>query len=123
MIDFLQRVLAVSDNEEIRNLALGYLGASASEQQRADSEARYKRFNERWLADLQFVKKDLLLVIGPPFDPARCAGYGHHGKRSARRPGASGGAPHAGESLLAFHPAGLACDEAQATGAANGNFS
>ncbi|HEY6556127.1 MAG TPA: hypothetical protein VI072_02600, partial [Polyangiaceae bacterium] len=80
MIDFLQRVLAVSDNEEIRSLALGYLGRSVSEQQRADAEARYKRFNERWLADLQFVKKDLLLVIGPPFDPARCAGYGHRDK-------------------------------------------
>jgi tetratricopeptide (TPR) repeat protein len=76
VIDFLQRILAVSDDEEIRRLALGYLEKTVSEQQRAEVEARYKRFAEAWRGDLPFVKKDLLLVIGPAFDPARCAGLG-----------------------------------------------
>lgn len=74
VVEFLQRLLAVVDDEEIRRLALGYLEKSVSEQQRADVEARYTRFAELWRGDLPFVNKDLLLVVGPPFDPARCAG-------------------------------------------------
>jgi hypothetical protein len=74
MIEFLQKVLAVTDDEEIRNLALGYLESTVSEQQRAELDARHQRFMAAWLADLRYVKKDLLLVVGPGFDPAACAG-------------------------------------------------
>lgn len=74
IIQFLQRVLSVSDNEEIRRLALGYLEKVVGEQQRAELEARHKRLSDVWGKDLPFVNKDLLLVVGPPFDPAACAG-------------------------------------------------
>ncbi|HMJ10958.1 MAG TPA: hypothetical protein VK524_06100, partial [Polyangiaceae bacterium] len=58
VVDFLQRFLAVNDNEEMRRLALGYLKTVGAEQYQADVEERYKRFGEAW--DLPFVNKDLL---------------------------------------------------------------
>ena len=67
-------MLAVSDNDEIRTLALGYLERVMGEGEREQAERRYRRFNEVWAKDLPFVSKNTLLVIGPAFDPARCAG-------------------------------------------------
>jgi hypothetical protein len=73
-IRFLERVLAVSDNEEIRSIATGYLQRISGEEQREKVELRHRRFRESWGADLRFVSRDLLLVLGPRFDSARCAG-------------------------------------------------
>lgn len=73
-IKFLERVLAVVDNEEIRNIALSYLQRTASESERDRVQWRSERFADLWRADLSYLSKDALLVAGPPFDPARCAG-------------------------------------------------
>jgi hypothetical protein len=68
--------LAVNDNEEIRTLALGYLEKAIGEREREQVELRHRRMADVWGTDLPFVSKDLLLVLGPPFDSARCAGSG-----------------------------------------------
>jgi hypothetical protein len=71
---FLERVLAVTEDEEIRRLALGYLEAVIGEQTKDEVAERVGRFEKVWRADLGFTKKDTLLIVGPPFDPYACAG-------------------------------------------------
>jgi len=73
-IQFLERVLVVTDNEEIQELARGLLERHAGERERVEWESRLTAFQRSWQQDLRFVSKHLLLVLGPPFDPARCAG-------------------------------------------------
>ena len=73
-VQFLQRVLAVSDNEEIREIAFRMLEMEKGEAERLRVEQRYQVFQELWSRDLTFASKHLLLVLGPPFDPAQCAG-------------------------------------------------
>ncbi len=71
---FLERVLAVNDNPEIQELALGYLSSRLAEGARARVEARFSRLNTAQAADLPLVSKDRWLVLGPPFDAAASAG-------------------------------------------------
>lgn len=71
---FLEKVLAVVDDPEIRALALGYLAKSVGERERDELQWRLDRFVGVWGNDLPFASKDLLLIVGPPFDPAACAG-------------------------------------------------
>jgi hypothetical protein len=74
MLSWLERVVMVNDDEEIRRLALGYLKAKLGEREQQRVEERMQRFKEAWRADLDFLSEDSLLVLGPGFDPARCAG-------------------------------------------------
>jgi hypothetical protein len=74
MIQFLQRLLAVSDDPQIRQIALGYIQKQVGEQEREQVEEHFARFNEAWGKDLGFSSRNVLLTIGPAFDPARCAG-------------------------------------------------
>jgi tetratricopeptide (TPR) repeat protein len=73
-IRFLERVLAVTDDEAVRDLALGYLQKQIGEREHERVQRRMESFRQRWGADLPFVDKDRLLVIGPAFDAATCAG-------------------------------------------------
>jgi tetratricopeptide (TPR) repeat protein len=73
-IQFLERVLSVVDNEEVRNLALGYLEKKVGEREHERVSRRIQAFRERWSEDLPFASKDTMLVIGPKTDVARCAG-------------------------------------------------
>jgi hypothetical protein len=73
-IQFLERVLAVVDDEEVRRLALAYLEKNIGERERDEVEFRSQRFMGVWGKDLPFVSKDQVLVLGPPADPAKCAG-------------------------------------------------
>jgi hypothetical protein len=75
-IESLRRLIAVSEDPEIQRLALGYLAKHLDEREKQRAEARREQFKTAWHADLPFVTKDLLLVVGPRFDPARCAGAG-----------------------------------------------
>jgi tetratricopeptide (TPR) repeat protein len=72
---FLERVLAVSDDESIRELAFGYLGRSLG---KAESEAAQHRFNELDLirkAEMPFIGKNRYLLLPPHYDPFVCVGY------------------------------------------------
>jgi tetratricopeptide (TPR) repeat protein len=75
-IQFLERLLAVNDDPEIRAMALNYLERAIGEREREQAEQRTARFREAWKSDLGFVSKDLMLVLGPRFDPFACAGVG-----------------------------------------------
>ncbi len=73
-IQFLERVLTVVDDEQVRALAMGYLQQTAGERERDDVQWRVERFAGVWHKDLSFLSKDALLAIGPPLDVGRCAG-------------------------------------------------
>ncbi len=75
-IRFLEKVLAISDDEEVRQIALGHLKKVLGEEERDRINQRFERFRERWGSDLQYVRKDTLLIIGPRFDVGKCAGGG-----------------------------------------------
>lgn len=71
---FLERVMAISDDAEIQTLAGGYLRRVASEAERDRADQRNKRFRVRWQSDFTFVSREMLALLGPKFDTARCAG-------------------------------------------------
>lgn len=71
---FLERVLAVSDNPEIQDIASGYLGRVVGAAERERIEERGRRLRAQWSRDLTFVSRDAWFLLGPKFDPARCAG-------------------------------------------------
>ncbi|MCC6901932.1 MAG: hypothetical protein IT377_23375 [Polyangiaceae bacterium] len=73
-IQFLERILTVVDNEELRGIALSYLHRTAGEGERDRVQWRAERFADLWKADLSYISKEALLVAGPPFEAARCAG-------------------------------------------------
>ena len=75
-IRFLERVLTVVDDEEVRGIALSFLQKTVSESERDRVQWRSERFSDAWRTDLSYVTKDALLVAGPAFDVARCAGRG-----------------------------------------------
>lgn len=74
MRSFLERVLTVSDDPEIQELAGTYLGSVLGQAERDRFEERGKRFRTLWARDMTFVTREMFLLLGPPFDPARCAG-------------------------------------------------
>ncbi len=73
-IQFLRRVVAVTDNEEIRALALGYLSKVMGSPEKEEIEWRVNRFSREWSRDMSFAKLETELIIGPKVDVARCAG-------------------------------------------------
>lgn len=73
-IQFLERVLAVSDDDEIRAIATRWLQAALGEQAREQLQARANRLRNAWREDLPFVSLTQELVLGPPVAAERCAG-------------------------------------------------
>lgn len=73
-IHFLERILAVSDDEAIREYALAKLRHLAGEQEMEALERRANGLRDAWKADLGYVSLTSALVVGPQFDPAACAG-------------------------------------------------
>jgi hypothetical protein len=71
---FLERVLAVTDDPEIEGLAGGYLSTLLGQAERDRAEEHAARLRALWAADLTFISREMLLLLGPHFDPARCAG-------------------------------------------------
>lgn len=78
-IQFLERVLTVVDNDEVRAIAQSYLQQTAGDVERDRVDYRVERFTTVWRHDLSYVSKDALLVAGPPLDALRCAGKGARG--------------------------------------------
>ena len=71
---FLERVMNIADSPELQAMAASYLqrNGGATERDRLDDRAR--RLRKLWSEDLPFVSKEALLLLGPAFDPAKCAG-------------------------------------------------
>jgi len=79
MIQFLERELAVSDDEAIRQRVLSYLQGLLGERAEEQIRERSDRIRKAWKADLPFVSLTAELVLGPPGDSAACAGLdGEH---------------------------------------------
>lgn len=75
----LERLLTVSDDPEILRLASGALGRLLGQDEREQVEERNQRLRALWRHDFTFISLDALLLLGPKFDPARCAGVGRAG--------------------------------------------
>ncbi|WP_438021286.1 hypothetical protein WMF18_20400 [Sorangium sp. So ce315] len=76
-IRFLQRTLAVTDDEELRQSIRAQLDKLLGERAAEGYRRRLDGFSEIWRRDLPFVSKTTMLVLGPPLDPAYCAGGAH----------------------------------------------
>ena len=74
MIDFLVRLKAWTDDDEIREMADRQLERAKQQRELEHGQIRGDEIRAAWRADLPFVSLTKELVIGPPFDPARCAG-------------------------------------------------
>jgi hypothetical protein len=73
-IQFLERVLAASDDDAIRERVLGYLQGLLGERSQELLKERADRLRSAWKADLPFVSLTTELLLGPANDSAACAG-------------------------------------------------
>jgi hypothetical protein len=76
-IRFLRRTLAVTDDDELKAKIRPQLEALMGEEQRELYQRREAAFAEVWRGDLPFVGKSTVLLLGPPPNPAYCAGGAH----------------------------------------------
>ncbi len=72
--NFLERVVTITDDPNVQAAAGGYLFRAVGQAERDRVEERGRRLRAAWSADLTFVSKEALLLLGPRFDPAACAG-------------------------------------------------
>jgi hypothetical protein len=73
-IRFLRRTLAITDDPELKEQSQRQLEKLTGEQQIDLGQRKQERIAEIWRHELPFVHPTLFLVLGPPFDPWRCAG-------------------------------------------------
>jgi len=71
---FLERVMAISDDPGIQAIAGSYLGRMVNEAERDRVDQRNKRFRAVWQKDFTFVSREMITLLGPAFEPSRCAG-------------------------------------------------
>jgi hypothetical protein len=71
---FLERVLTLSDDPNLRRIALNYLEYVAGAEARDRVRAEQERFQRIWQDDLPFSPRQELKALAPRFDPAACAG-------------------------------------------------
>jgi hypothetical protein len=76
VVRFLERVVAVSDDPEVREQALALLGAHLDDERRQRTLKRRQAFVEAYRHDLGFLTEGTALALGPRFEPAACAGAG-----------------------------------------------
>ena len=79
-IDSLERVLAATDDEEVRRRALGFLKNQVDSQRAARFQERVEALHAATKRDLPLISRDQLQIVGPRFDEARCAGLREPGK-------------------------------------------
>lgn len=73
---FLERLLLLTDNPEIRAMADAKLKALAGDQRQQAAQERAQRFEREWRTDLPFISRTAMSAIGPRFDPFACAASG-----------------------------------------------
>jgi hypothetical protein len=76
-VSFLRRTLAVTDDPELRERLERQLNALVGEAMMERHLRREEVFRRLWKRDLPFVRKTSILLLGPPRDPAYCAGPAH----------------------------------------------
>jgi hypothetical protein len=96
---FLERMLQVNDNPEIRSLVSALLKKAVGAEERDRVQARRQAFLEAWSRDLPFVSRGAMSAIGPTWNSAECASVSAEcttswrawGALQDRLPGAIGG--------------------------------
>lgn len=71
------RALAVTDDPELQERLRRELGRLLSEEQKETSLDLDRRLVDLWQSEFPFIPRGMMLVVGPPAEPARCAGPGH----------------------------------------------
>lgn len=74
MQSFLERFLSVNDDEEVRKLALGYMGKRFGSSEQAEAERRFGEVDRIRKSELPFVGKNRYLLLSPSFDALACVG-------------------------------------------------
>jgi tetratricopeptide (TPR) repeat protein len=83
-IAFLDRVYRVTDDPELRENVLRKLQLLREEKRFELLKRHAEAFSTVWERDLPFVSATGVLVLGPPYDKARCAGEYFHLRDCAR---------------------------------------
>lgn len=73
-VDFCSKMLVVSDDEEIQQLARACLMKAMDARESEHKQRRSDEIRAAWRADLAFASPGKELILGPGFDVARCAG-------------------------------------------------
>jgi hypothetical protein len=73
-VDFCARMLVMSDDDEIQEMARACLVRASSERDAEHKQRRSDEIRAAWRADLAFASPGKELILGPGFDTARCAG-------------------------------------------------
>jgi tetratricopeptide (TPR) repeat protein len=73
-ISFLEKAYAVTDDAELREGIAQRLMALQEEGAVERGRRHAEAFSRVWQSDFRFVSRTQLLVLGPPWDPADCAG-------------------------------------------------
>lgn len=73
-ISFIQRAMAVTEDEELRAHLSKQLAALVGQEAARRQQARRQRFEEVWRTSYPTLSITAVLSAGPPFDAARCAG-------------------------------------------------
>ena len=76
---FLERVMTVTDDPKIQQLASGYLKRVMGDKAQEQVKARQDAFKQKWQQDLPFAPRIEIDALGPPFDAATCAGTARDG--------------------------------------------
>lgn len=76
-IRYMERTLAVTEDEELRDHLQKQLAALIGEEKLDAYRRRQGDFAQLLRTDLPFVGRTTIYVLGPPFDPAYCAGGAH----------------------------------------------
>jgi tetratricopeptide (TPR) repeat protein len=76
-IQFLERLYAVADDEDVREDVGQRLQALRQGKQQSRDFELSQAFDSVWRRDLPFARRTLLSVLGPPTDPWRCVGPAH----------------------------------------------
>jgi len=73
---FLERMLQVNDNPEIRDLVGALLKKAVGAEQSERAQTRRHAFQRAWGEDLPFVSRGAMSTIGPRWDTATCSAIG-----------------------------------------------
>lgn len=73
-IAFLERVYHITDDAKLKTNVAGKLASLRQEAAIDESKRRTEVFNDIWGKDLPFLSRTGVLVLGPPYEPAACAG-------------------------------------------------
>lgn len=74
--ELIERMLNASDDPRVRSVLGAYLAKAAGSELHEQGLTRRERLQAAWALDLPFASRGAVLIIGPHWDTASCAGQG-----------------------------------------------